>query len=535
MKKNIPFLILLILPLVLILISIFLKYSIGEYYLYRDPSYVYLFNSLNLSQLSGFGVGHIDHPGSTLQMAGAIVIKVCYFLQGRSADIVQDVLQRPEFYLERINIVIVIIIAAALYILGFTLYRKSGNIFSALFLQLTPFCSVTIYFDLINISPEIFLILTALVLITTLIIYTDEAESSTPNNFKYSIIFGLICGFGLATKISFFPILVIPFILLKRIPNKIYFLFASFTAFILFVSPVISFDQILYFAAWIKSIVTHTGLYGQGSDDFVIASSFAGNIKKIFFNEPVFTIAYILILLTIVLRFLPKNKNQLKGNIYFNLLTGIFIAMNIQLIIVAKHFTFRYMTPALMFSIPAIYIVYKLTVNMLPEYIKKKKAILIFIILLISSFYSVKNYLSITSTIYYKQTESHKTEEYIDKNFKQSIVIGTNMSSYIEAAYFQAARHSGTQREKYFAEIQNMFPDRYCYNIFYKDIELTDKKKLKTELIKAGKFIFYCRRENELNDFIYFLKEKLIITKVKYGKVYSNERGETIYEFHIAE
>lgn len=535
MKKIIPFLILLILPLVLIFISIYLKYSIGEYYLYRDPSYVYLFNSLNLSQLSGYGVGHIDHPGSTLQMAGAVVLKVCYLLQGRSGDIAQDVLHRPEFYLERINIVIVLLIAAALYILGYVIFKKTGNIFNALFLQITPLCSATIYFDLINFSPEIFLILTSLVLITVLFKYAAEAESSAPDNFKYSIIFGLICGFGLATKISFFPILVIPFILLKRIPNKLYFLLASFTAFILFVSPVISFDQILYFAAWIKSIVTHTGLYGQGSEEIVIASSFAGNIKKIFFNEPVFTIVYILMLVTIVIRFSPKHKNQLKENIYNDLLTGIFIAMNIQLIIVAKHFTFRYMTPALMFSVPAIYTVYRLTENMLPEYVRKKKTVLISVVFLIFIFFSAKYYQNTTSTLYYKQTESHKIEEYIDKNFEQSIVIGTNISSYKEAAYFQATRHSGTQREKYFAEIQKMFPGRYCFNIWSRNMELTDKNIFKTELIKAGKFIFYCKRENDVNDFSNFLKNELIIKEAKYERVYSNGRDETVYEFIIAE
>ncbi len=533
MKKIISFLILLILPLVLILISVYLKYSIGEYYLYRDPSYVYLFNSLNLSQFSGLGVGHIDHPGTTLQMAGAAVIKVFFFLQGQSGDIVQDVLHRPEHYLEKINIVIVLIISAALYILGLVIFKKTGNIFFALFLQLTPLCSATIYFDLINISPEIFLILISLILITVLFKYIAVSESSSQNIFKYSLIFGLICGFGLATKISFFPVLIIPLIILKSIRNKVFFLLSSITAFILFVSPVISFDQIIKFTEWIKSIITHTGLYGQGAEDIVNASSFTQNIKKIFLNEPVFTVAYILALVTLIISFLPKIKNKIERGINYNFLLGIFTAMNIQLIIVAKHFTFRYMLPALMFSIPAIYLVYKLTEDLLPEFIKKKKAILISIIFLFFTFYSAKHYLSTTSALYYKQTESHKVEEYIDNNYKHSIVIGTNLSSYMEAAYYQAARYSGTQREKYFEEIRTMFPGRYCFNIWYKDIELTDDKIFESELNKAGKFVFYCKTENELNDFVNYLKEESNIKDAKYREVYSNGRDETIYEFNL--
>ena len=60
-----------------------------------DPEYVYLINSLSLTQ--GLTVGHAHHPGSTLQWAGAIWLYGINFLLGKD-DLITDVLTRPEFY-----------------------------------------------------------------------------------------------------------------------------------------------------------------------------------------------------------------------------------------------------------------------------------------------------------------------------------------------------------------------------------------------------------------------------------------------------
>src|SRR6266496_3808181 len=44
---------------------------------YYDPDYNYLFNALNLSL--GFRPEHIDHPGTTVQLFGAAIIKTLNF------------------------------------------------------------------------------------------------------------------------------------------------------------------------------------------------------------------------------------------------------------------------------------------------------------------------------------------------------------------------------------------------------------------------------------------------------------------------
>lgn len=534
MNKTFSFLILLILPVSIIFISLYFKYSIGEYFLYRDPSYVYLFNSLNLSQISGFGVGHIDHPGTTLQIIGAITIKFFYAIQGQSVDTLYDVISRPEFYLGRINSVIVVMISATLFVLGLTVYKFSGNIYSAFFLQLTPLSSATIYYDLTNINPEILIIFSTLLLILYIIFYLSKDEKVVNNNLKYIIVFGIICGFGLITKISFFPVLLIPFFLIKRISYKFYFLAFTAIVFCLILAPVISYDQIYQFTNWIKSIVTKSGLYGQGNDEIIDRSSFFENLKKILQNEKIFTFSYILTFISLILSFIPRFKIQIRDNKYYNLMTGIFLAMNVQLIIVSKHFAFRYMLPALMLSIFSLYVVLNLTNGIIPEYLKRKKHIVLSSAFLIFLFISIKTFYIETSGLYFKKTESHEILNFLDKNYKQSIVIVTNMSSSKEAALHLGARYAGSQREKIYSVIHSLYPDHYIYNIWNKDIELTDKNFLRSLLLEKGKLVFDCKNTIEISDFIKFVSQLTGSENINYKEVYSNKRLEKIYEIEIS-
>ena len=68
-------LLLAVIPAGLFLSSIFLHAIAGSYYLSGifDPEYVYLLNSLNLLNIQP--PSHTDHPGTTLQIFGAIVIR----------------------------------------------------------------------------------------------------------------------------------------------------------------------------------------------------------------------------------------------------------------------------------------------------------------------------------------------------------------------------------------------------------------------------------------------------------------------------
>ena len=96
----------------------------GPYYLGEnsDPEYVYLFNALNIAQFEA--PRHTDHPGTTMQLLGATVIRGSYYFAGGD-NLVEDVLSRPEHYLRLMNIVLILLYSVTLLAVGLKGYRVS--------------------------------------------------------------------------------------------------------------------------------------------------------------------------------------------------------------------------------------------------------------------------------------------------------------------------------------------------------------------------------------------------------------------------
>ena len=84
-----------VLPLAAYLLSSVMLEEKGPYWLAEnsDPEYAYLLNALNV--LEGRPPEHVDHPGTTLQMFGAVVIGL--LTMGHSAsDLIMSMLSRES-------------------------------------------------------------------------------------------------------------------------------------------------------------------------------------------------------------------------------------------------------------------------------------------------------------------------------------------------------------------------------------------------------------------------------------------------------
>ena len=124
--KN--YLLLLILPVIFTVYSFALKNADSPNYNYgmADPSYVYLLNSLTMSNLEG--AGHIDHPGTPLQVSGAVILKIYYSLSHVKDNIAEDVIYRAEDYLRVFDHTLILLNAAGLFISGLLIFFVFRNI-----------------------------------------------------------------------------------------------------------------------------------------------------------------------------------------------------------------------------------------------------------------------------------------------------------------------------------------------------------------------------------------------------------------------
>lgn len=227
-------LLLIIFPLIILLCAIKLRLASGPFWLgiNNDPSYVYLINFLNV--LNNVSPSHTDHPGTTLQLLGAIVIKFIHF-KASFQDILTAVINDSEFYLIRIYYVLLISYIASLIAVGLYAFSRTENILFSLLIQ----CVALLYLDtpsynthfyimpiIANVFPEMLLItILNLYIILILKLYFDKQE--TGEKFT-SLLLGVVCSFGIVTKITFAPLIILPIILLPGLKCKLRFIVVFF-------------------------------------------------------------------------------------------------------------------------------------------------------------------------------------------------------------------------------------------------------------------------------------------------------------------
>lgn len=339
-----------ILPIILFLAAFFFKLAGGPYYLnYYDPGYVYLVNSINVMQFEN--VGHIDHPGTSLQIFGAVILKI--LLLGKSeAQILDTVFSDPESYLNILNKSLVLINCIALLALGIFAYRKTKNLIFSLLIQLSVFISFEIYYGLVIFSPENFLILST-ILISGILVYYVYDDDSDKHMFALAITLGIVCGFGSVSKLNFVPVCLLPLLLLKGFRNKLIFVLASVITFVIFFLPAIS--NVGRFLKWSGNLTVNNGIHGKIDLSGFNLSLYLDNIVVIFSKDMFFTIVFLLIIIVLVYDLLVWRKvtspqSSSAQQKLRKVLWAILFTMVFQVIVVAKN----YMPYAQYYVIPAL-------------------------------------------------------------------------------------------------------------------------------------------------------------------------------------
>ncbi len=338
MFKKLQYIFLVIIPLLFLLIG----FSFDRTRFGTDPESAYLLNGINIAM--GRSVGHFDNPGTTVQMYSALVISITHMLRSTDKDLQTDVLLNSEYYIEVLRYSIIALNALVFLVLGFVAAFLLGNLWAGLILQLAPALSVIFLEEsFTKVAPEPFLFSAVSVLVMVLLKYY---KSQDDRSLKYPLIFGLIAGFGMATKLTFLPVLIIPFIVLTGKRNKWIYVFSILPAFVLFTLPAVTgYPQM---AGWFLNLGTHTGTYGQGSSGIIDYSTYFISLASISRNN--MAMMAILFAGAVALIFNLKKQAGESGQIkkaLFNQLLAVVIAVVISILMVAKHYhSNHYLFPA---------------------------------------------------------------------------------------------------------------------------------------------------------------------------------------------
>jgi hypothetical protein len=164
------------------------------------------------------------------------------------------------------------------------------------------------------------------------------------NRRSFAIAFGVVLGFGVACKITFAPLFLLPLFLLGNRKAIFTFAVASFFAFLLFTLPALgAYEQ---FTDWIVRLFLGSEHHGGGAASVINVENYPRNIYRLF-TRPFFSIVFILAVLTL---FAARQRGGEIPGPERQALKGVVLAQMVMVLMVAKQLSSHYMIPAYMLT-----------------------------------------------------------------------------------------------------------------------------------------------------------------------------------------
>jgi len=476
MIKKLQTYILVIVPMVFLVIGFNFdrtKYS-------TDPESAYLLNGLNIAMLKS--VGHFDNPGTTVQIYSAVVLRTAHTLRFTGTDIQTDVLLHSEYYIELLRYSLIVMNTLILFFLGFVALTLFGNIWLALLLQIAPFLSVTIIEELYTkVAPEPFLFATMALLAMLLFKYYTSEDR---NKKSYLILFALLSGFGLATKMTFLPVIIVPFIILEGWRRKLWYSLLIIPSFILFTLPAIKGYP--HMAKWFLDLGTHTGTYGQGNTGFIDPVQYFDSLKQIAINNKELLIQIIISLIVLITIGLIRKKNPAKeSDPGFLIIISLLVAQTGSILMVAKHYhSNHYLFPALSLIGPVLVFIYLVISKNSKEKVQKFLKIgLVFLLALVLGA-SILHKTDLTVALNGYRMSNQDTDETmarLDRDYKGYVKTYYYPTSFNE---YSSLRWGNVYSRQFHNEkLTQLFPQGLFYNAWDKSFQLWETSMAPGEFV----------------------------------------------------
>jgi hypothetical protein len=330
-----------ILPIIFFVTALQLTKSAGPQWLgtNSENSYTYLFNSLLI--LKGEPPGHTDHPGTTTQLFGAACLRLSSLQSNH--DLINDVLDHPEAYIKRLHRALLFVTALILWITAIFVSVRSGEILKALALQAPLFFFPTIFYYTIWFGSDLTEIgLAAAAAGVCALLLTENVSGS---RIALHGLLGLICGLGMATKLTFFPVILVALICVRSWKGLAGFIIASFAALMLVLIPV--YPEFPRIGRWIVDLATHSGHYGTGEVGFARLDRYLIDLSMLVRNEPMIIVLPIGSLIFTAVIALCGHRNS-RESMAASPLARMLVLIPVQavgLLLVAKHAGQHYLIP----------------------------------------------------------------------------------------------------------------------------------------------------------------------------------------------
>ncbi len=396
-------------PVALMLWHIFFMSTSSNFYNSRiDPEYPYLLNGLNCAIDEFHNIGHIDHPGTPFQLLTGLFIRILHLFLG-SGDIVSDLVARPELYLTGCLFLLTLLAAGVSYWVSKKVYEATQNIKVAVLLG----SSFLLYNVALNYSgrylPDYLLIIIVLLMAVPIIQYLFVPTYSAK---KFALFTGILAGIEIICKINFLPLVIVPFILVDKVRNKILFSVVFLLSAFLNFLPII--DKHTEVRKFLTGLLTHDGLYGSGNQQFLNLNTFLQNLPVFYQEHFWFLVVFTSVCIIIIVELVKKKQLFFQDRLNRFYLAFI-IASLAGIVLVLKQYKGYYFAPLLALAIITYAIIWLSYCNA-SKYKKAINALFLIPVLVHISFllHSQRNQMT-TMRI------ETKVRQYVDETVKNSI------------------------------------------------------------------------------------------------------------------
>ncbi|MBL8792896.1 MAG: hypothetical protein JNM56_03250, partial [Planctomycetia bacterium] len=216
----------------------------------------------------------------------------------------------------------------------------TGSLIVAGTCQGLAFTSVCVWHNVVRVSPEPLLLALGMGLGGLVLCHLRAA---CPTGRAWVLSFAAVVGVGVAVKLTFLPLAVIPWLMLPGWKYKVRYVAAASGCFVLATAPI--WSQYRRFVQWMVGLLSHRGRYGSGEAGFDLAE-YLGQLRALAWSEfPLLAVA-LAALAYVALRPILRRHAPEESAPVGRCLLALAVAMTGQFLMVAKHSSPRYLLPA---------------------------------------------------------------------------------------------------------------------------------------------------------------------------------------------
>jgi hypothetical protein len=327
-------------------------------YTFENP-YAYLFNSLLV--VKGEAPHSIEHPGTTTQVFGAIILRASSVQS--TDDLIASVIQNPEKHIRKLHWALLIFTALVLwicpwitaivlrnYIVGLLIQAPS------LFYQSLLWYGILFGSDLMLVPFSIAAVCCCTLLVTPSavaekleILFGIGNESAPPGSVRLmrirllAALTGLVCAFGIVTKLTFFPLILISLLFCRNLRNLATFATAFVLGLAVALLPI--YSQLWRMGTWIFNLGIHSGQYGAGSVGLPETGEYLKSLWNLLETEPLVGIIPIVTLIAALVGSFSAKGQRHSRTFSWGTVLSLFGLQLISFLAIAKHPGRHYLIP----------------------------------------------------------------------------------------------------------------------------------------------------------------------------------------------